>query len=61
MIPDVHLASVGAAHVHAVETDADGRIYAGNDRGLLIYDSGGGNSDAAFLVSNLEKPPMETS
>jgi CHAT domain-containing protein len=41
----------GDRAVHAVATDAQGRIYAGTDRGLLIYDSGGGDS-RAFLLSN---------
>lgn len=32
----------GARTVRAVATDKDGRIYAGTDRGLMIYDTGGG-------------------
>jgi YD repeat-containing protein len=41
----------GVRVVHAVATDKSGRIYAGTDRGLLIYDSGGGDS-ASFLISS---------
>ncbi|HEX8456541.1 MAG TPA: CHAT domain-containing protein [Pyrinomonadaceae bacterium] len=41
----------GVRTVHAIETDRAGHIYAGTDRGLLIYDSGGGDA-AGFLVSN---------
>ncbi len=51
MLPDDHaLGQYGARAVHAVATDAHGRIYAGTDRGLLIYDSQG--SSASFLVAN---------
>lgn len=41
----------GVRCVHAVETDEAGHVYAGTDRGLLIYDSGGGDP-ASFLISN---------
>ena len=51
VLPDQHLARYGARTVHAVATDASGRIYAGTDRGLLVFDTGG--SDAIeFLISN---------
>jgi CHAT domain-containing protein len=43
----------GVRTVHAVAADNDGHIYVGNDRGLLIYDSGGGDS-RSFLLSNQE-------
>lgn len=51
MLPDQHLARYGARTVHAVASDENGRIYAGTDRGLMIYDPGGG-SEIGFLVSN---------
>jgi len=41
----------GVRTVHAVETDEAGHVYAGTDRGLLIYDSGGGDTNG-FLISN---------
>jgi CHAT domain-containing protein/tetratricopeptide (TPR) repeat protein/ligand-binding sensor domain-containing protein len=41
----------GVRTVHAVETDPAGNIYAATDRGLLIYDSGGGDTNS-FLISN---------
>jgi hypothetical protein len=40
----------GVRRVRAVATDAAGRIYAGTERGLLIYDTRGGGS-AGFLMS----------
>ncbi|MCW5765433.1 MAG: CHAT domain-containing protein [Phycisphaeraceae bacterium] len=51
MLPDQHLAAFGARHVHAVSTDGAGRIYVGTDRGLTVYDPGGGDP-TSFLVSN---------
>lgn len=51
LLPDRHLARYGAGVVHALETDAEGRIYAGTDRGLLIFDTGGGGAES-FLLSN---------
>ncbi len=51
MLPDQHLARYGARTVHAIATDEFGKIYAGTDRGLLVYDSGGGDA-VSFLVSN---------
>lgn len=41
----------GDRAVHAVATDSAGYIYVGTDRGLLIYDSGGGDS-RSFLLTN---------
>lgn len=38
MLPDQHLREYGARAVHAVTTDKAGRVFAGTDRGLLIYD-----------------------
>ena len=49
MLPDFPLHNYGARTVHALDTDEDGRIYAGTDRGLLVYDSGGGDA-LSFLV-----------
>jgi len=43
----------GVRMVHAVATDKAGRIYVGNDRGLLIYQPSGGDS-MSFLVENGE-------
>ncbi len=43
----------GVRMVHAIATDKAGRIYVGNDRGLLIYESNGGDS-MSFLVENGE-------
>jgi CHAT domain-containing protein/predicted Zn-dependent protease len=51
MLPDDHLSHYGSRTVRTVATDRDGRIYVGTDRGLLVYDSGGGDP-AAFLISN---------
>jgi CHAT domain-containing protein/predicted Zn-dependent protease len=51
MLPDQHLRDYGALTVHAVATDKAGHIYVGTDRGLLIYDSGGGEA-VSFLLSN---------
>lgn len=51
LLPDRQLARYGAHMVHAVETDAKGRIYAGTDRGLLVFDTGGGDA-ADFLIAN---------
>lgn len=51
MLPDPHLSQYGGRTVHAVSVDEGGRIYAGTDRGLLIYDTGG-EDGAAFLVSD---------
>jgi CHAT domain-containing protein len=51
ILPDQHLARYGARTTHAIATDAAGRIYAGTDRGLVIYNSGGGDA-VDFLVSN---------
>ena len=51
MLPDQQLEQYGSRGVNAVATDAAGRVYAGTSRGLLIYDSGGGDPNE-FLVSN---------
>jgi CHAT domain-containing protein len=53
MLPDYDqfAGKYGVRTVHAISTDQKGHIFAGTDRGLLIYDSGGGDS-ASFLVSN---------
>ncbi|PWG65811.1 CHAT domain-containing protein [Sediminicurvatus halobius] len=47
---DVAVGQYGGRTVHAVESDASGRIYAGTDRGLLVYDAGG--EAASLLVDN---------
>ncbi|RDH84503.1 MAG: hypothetical protein DIZ80_03215 [endosymbiont of Galathealinum brachiosum] len=46
---DQSLGQYGARTVHAVATDKQGRIYAGTDLGLLVYESEGLE---AFLMSN---------
>jgi CHAT domain-containing protein/ligand-binding sensor domain-containing protein len=51
MLPDQHLAQYGSRTVHAVAVDHAGRVYAGTDAGLTIYDSGGGDP-VDFLTSN---------
>lgn len=51
MLPDQYLSQYGGRTVHAIATDKAGNVYAGTDRGLLIYNSGGGDP-ASFLVSN---------
>ncbi|AGX86372.1 CHAT domain-containing protein [Candidatus Symbiobacter mobilis] len=53
LLPDRHLASYGGRMVHAVATDAAGRIYAGTDRGLLIYETGGADPMQFLLTENL--------
>jgi CHAT domain-containing protein/tetratricopeptide (TPR) repeat protein len=50
MLPDDSLSQYGSRAVHAIATDSAGHIYAGTDRGLLIYDGGGGNA-TSFMVS----------
>jgi len=52
-LPDQHLSNYGARTVHAVATDNDGRIYAGTDRGLMIYHSGGNDFLQFVLSENL--------
>ena len=49
MLPGQNLAGYGARCVHAVATDSRGRIYAGTDRGLMIYDAGGEDD---FMLTN---------
>lgn len=50
MLPDDQsIGQWGGRTVHAVAVDAAGRIYAGTDRGLLVYTGGG---DAASLLVN---------
>jgi YD repeat-containing protein len=53
MVPDDYrfASSFGVRTVHAVSTTTGGHIMVGTDRGLLVYDSGGGDA-ASFLVSN---------
>ncbi|RST87776.1 CHAT domain-containing protein [Aquibium carbonis] len=53
LLPDSHLARYGAKVVHAVETDGEGRIYAGTDRGLLIFDTGGAGAESFLFASGL--------
>ncbi|MBI5969527.1 MAG: tetratricopeptide repeat protein [Deltaproteobacteria bacterium] len=38
MLPDDYLKDFGSRAVRAVETDSKGRVYAGTDRGLFIYE-----------------------
>ena len=47
---DQRLGQYGGRTAHAVAVDGRGRVYAGTDRGLAIYDAGG--SAAAVLVDN---------
>lgn len=51
LLPDRHLARYGARMVHALDTDPNGRIYAGTDRGLLVFNTGGADA-ADFLMAN---------
>ncbi len=53
LLPDSQLARYGAKMVHAVETDGEGRIYAGTDRGLLIFDTGGAGAENFLFASGL--------
>ena len=51
MLPDdQRLGQYGGRTAHAVAVDGRGRVYAGTDRGLAIYDAGG--SAAAMLMDN---------
>ncbi len=51
LLPDDQvIGQYGGRTVHAVATDANGNVYAGTDRGLLIYRSGGGG--ASLLIDN---------
>ena len=51
MLPhDQRLGQYGGRTVHAVAADSHGRIYAGTDLGLLIYDAGGGV--ASLMIDN---------
>jgi CHAT domain-containing protein/tetratricopeptide (TPR) repeat protein len=52
MLPDQHLAQYGARTVHAIATDKNGFVYAGTDRGLMIYDSGGGDVAALMMIND---------
>jgi YD repeat-containing protein len=54
MLPDFPLHPYGARTVHAIETDAAGHIYVGTDRGLLVYDGGGGDAFAFLVTEGLE-------
>jgi CHAT domain-containing protein/tetratricopeptide (TPR) repeat protein len=56
MLPDPFVK--GSRYVHAVAVDGRGRIYAGTDRGLLIYEGGG--SSQSFLLNNTEKDAQQT-
>lgn len=49
LLPAPELANYGGRMVHAVSTDDAGRIYAGTDRGLMIYEAGS-KDIAQFLV-----------
>ncbi|WP_137935075.1 CHAT domain-containing protein [Mesorhizobium comanense] len=51
LLPDQRLSRYGSRMVHTLETDANGRIYAGTDRGLMVFDTGGGDA-ADFLTSS---------
>lgn len=55
LLPDRHLARYGAGVVHALETDGEGRVYAGTDRGLLIFDTGGSGAESFLFASGLGK------
>ena len=51
MLPDDRkLGQYGGRTTHAVAVDGHGRIYAGTDRGLLVYEAGG--SVASLLIDN---------
>ncbi len=38
MLPDDYLKDLGSRVIRAVETDSKGRIYAGTDIGLFMYE-----------------------
>jgi len=52
LLPDPQLVMFGSRKVNAIETDTRGRVYAGTDRGLLVYESGS-EEPSGFLASNL--------
>lgn len=49
--PDPAKADIGARHTYTVQVDKAGRIYAGTDRGLLVFQRFGGDA-VDFLVEN---------
>ncbi|MEQ9412177.1 MAG: hypothetical protein RIF39_00030, partial [Cyclobacteriaceae bacterium] len=52
MLPeDREFGNYGSRHVNAIATDTKGRIYAGTDLGLLMYDSQGADP-MSFLINN---------
>jgi CHAT domain-containing protein/tetratricopeptide (TPR) repeat protein len=50
MLPGRDYANYGARAVHAVATDAYGKVYVGTDWGLTVYDPGGADAQS-FLIS----------
>lgn len=50
MLPDHAAANYGSRTVHAIQTDAQGRIYIGTDAGLTVYDPSGAGPES-FLIS----------
>ena len=44
MLPEPRYAQYGGRTIHAIATDSKGRVYAGTDRGLLIYNPEGETS-----------------
>ena len=50
ILPRQDLANYGARTIHAMETDARGRVYVGTDWGLTIYDPDGAGAES-FLIS----------
>ena len=53
LLPDPFMAPYGGRKVHAVSTDEAGRIYAGTDRGLMIYETGGQDFMQLLVSENL--------
>ncbi len=54
LLPAPHLADYGARAISAVACDAQGRIYAGTDQGLLVFETGGDIMDCLTLDTQHE-------
>jgi len=54
LLPAPHLADYGARAVSAVACDTQGRIYAGTDQGLLVFETGGDIMDCLTLDTQHE-------
>jgi CHAT domain-containing protein/predicted Zn-dependent protease len=54
LLPAAHLADYGGRAVSAVACDDTGRVYAGTDQGLLVYETGGDIMDCLMLDTQHE-------